>query len=42
MLWRNISNVLKLWVLGAVFQAQMDHLDYQFESLVAEFKPVIP
>lgn len=42
MLWPNISNVLKLWVLGVVFQARMGHLDYHFESLVAEFKLVIP
>lgn len=42
MLWPNISNVLKLWVLSVVFQVRMDHLDYHFESLVAEFKSVIP
>lgn len=42
MLWPNISNVLKLWVVGIVFQSWMDDLDYHFESLVAEFKSVIP
>lgn len=42
MLWPNISNALKLWILGVVFQARMDHLDCHFESLVAEFKSVIP
>lgn len=42
MLWPNISNALKLWVLGAVFGHRMDHLDYHFEALVAEFESEIP
>lgn len=42
MLWSYISNMHKLWVLGVVFQARMDHSDYYLDSLIAEFKSAIP
>lgn len=38
----SISNVHKLQVLGVMFQARMDHFDHYFDSLIAEFKSVIP
>ena len=42
MLWSYISNVHKLWVLIVVFQDRMDHSDYYFDSLTAEFKSWSP